>query len=87
MATISPKKAYVAYMSHGVVEGTALSAAEFDQLWHSLPDDDQAYWMEQFAAGPTQLSAEFIANVDVVEFDDRDAELAARIRSSFDERE
>ena len=75
------KKAYELYTSHGVSGGSALSSREFSEFWASLSGEEKNYWMEQFAKGPTRLTTEFVASVDVVEINENDDRLLARIRT------
>ena len=82
MTVSTESNAYALYTRHGVVGGTSLTRAQFNELWRHLSDDDRQYWTTQFEKGATELSKEFIAKVDVVKFSAKDSALIKRVAKS-----
>jgi hypothetical protein len=65
MSHFSGTEAFTVYMRSGVESGTPLSEAVFLEFWHALTDEDRDFWIQQFEDGPTQLTSELVANIDV----------------------
>ena len=67
-------EAYALYCRHGVISGTPLSQAEFEEFWCALSESDQQYWLAELEAGKTELDRAWLFE-DEVQFEERDRQL------------